>query len=196
MKNYLLSMLALVSLASGMIHGSKFEDVFNAVEKQDRSRLKRELLQEGVITPPQFKQAIGEAEKIHKKLAESLTIFTSKKDLALLTFGSFFAYYFGKYAVRDLAIWQGWTKQLPDIDWENMIKQAQGHPGVRFHDTTSEERLACAISAAIGLGFFSGFCYMALRGYQCAYGSVAVENARLILEDLKKAERLSASDLG
>lgn len=193
MKKNLLSVLVLVSLAAGMIHAdSKFKYIFNAIEKQDRPRVKKGLLEDEVLTPEQFKQLIGVADEIHKKLAESLSITTSKKDLAMLIIGSLLAYVLGEDLVKNVSIWQGWTKQVPDDSgWNNRFK-----PVSTYRDTTAEERSGYWLPVLLELGGSVGFCYMALRGYQCAYGSVPVENARLILEALKKAEKLSSSDLG
>ncbi len=185
-------MLGLVSLASGMIHGSKFEYVLSGIEKEDRSRVEKGLLQEGVITPPQFKQLIGAAELIYKKRAKSLSIFTSKKDFALLIGGACLAYFLGDDLLKNLSIWQGWTKEVPDDS--GWVSRWCGD--IDYHETTAEERAGYLIPVLLELGGTIGSCYMALRGYQCPYGSVSVENARLILEDLKKAERPSSSDLG
>ena len=175
--------LIFVGLSSGMAYASDYTLARVGVQEGSLRTVVGNL--KG-LTNDQCGQLVGESTARYEELAKSLTVFTSKRDLAMLVFGSWFCLNAASSCVDKLAVGLGFKKDrvidISDPEWrENYKKEGT----FRYRDTTEQERPGYLTSA-----FWSGcwaalWGYMAKRGYQCAYGSVPVENARSIMELIK-----------
>jgi hypothetical protein len=198
--------LAVSLLSHQLLAGEKFPQLLDAIRNQDLALVRSCLNGEEVLTPEQFELLTNEATTIYKKLRDGLSIFTSKRDTALLIIGSLIALSTTAIGCNYLSVGLGWTRdhyveqinhddpywknpsgpQYDDNDPEWFNKAPAGYS---YRDNTDEERNGYLLSAVqmAAAAVFSG--YMAFRGYRCINGRVPVENAGLIVEELKKAEK-------
>ncbi len=200
MKKYHLSLIALICVSSGMmLVEGKFEDAIDAIDRQDLARLRKALIhKDGIIplTPTQFERLIDEATQIYEKRAQELTIFTDKKDAAMKIIGSVLLYSCAWSLVHNIAVWRGWVDVVLEEVGHPIIYDAWGHGRVTTQiiqrPLTNDERPRYwpkALWSAVWAGLWG---YMAIKGSQCENGSIPVENARLIVEAIKKAQSRSS----
>ena len=99
--------LIVVGLSSGMMYASEFTMAQLGVNEGSLRTVAGNLKS---LTSDQCDQLIGESTARHTELANSLTVFTSKRDLAMLVFGSWFCLSAGNSCLHNLSIWLGLKK--------------------------------------------------------------------------------------
>lgn len=170
MKKYLLVLAGFLGLMQALLcNDEKFECVLYGVHNQDLFQVKKALFMELKLTSEQFRLLTDEAAEIHRKLAEELTLFTSKKDAALFFLGA--------------------------LSCLSAVLSLPGHisGALGLWPISEAERAKCKNRVFVDLVGIGISAYIARKGCQCVYGRVSAENARLIVEAIEKAERASVA---